>query len=81
VTTTPANGQGFKVGSLDVKGLYTPCHTQDSICWFVEDNGDKAVFTGDTLFHGGKCPRLGTDPGLPNTRAEKTQTDHCYLFS
>lgn len=54
MTKTPANGEGFKVGSLDVKGLYTPCHTQDSICWYVEDGGDKAVFTGDTLFHGGK---------------------------
>ncbi|KAB5563200.1 Las1-like protein [Coniochaeta sp. 2T2.1] len=53
VTKTPGNGEGFKIGSISVKGLYTPCHTQDSICWFMEDNGDKVVFTGDTLFHGG----------------------------
>ncbi|KAL7625407.1 Cytoplasmic glyoxalase II [Parahypoxylon ruwenzoriense] len=57
VTQTPANGEGFKLGSLAVKGLYTPCHTQDSICWFVQDGDDKAVFTGDTLFHGG-CGRF-----------------------
>jgi glyoxylase-like metal-dependent hydrolase (beta-lactamase superfamily II) len=54
VTKTPGNGEGFKIGSIDVRGLYTPCHTQDSICWFMEDGSDKVVFTGDTLFHGGE---------------------------
>lgn len=53
VTTTPADGDGFPLGSIKVKGLYTPCHTQDSICWFMQDGDDKVVFTGDTLFHGG----------------------------
>ncbi|KAI0123005.1 hydroxyacylglutathione hydrolase [Xylariales sp. AK1849] len=53
VTQTPPNGEGFKLGSITVKGLYTPCHTQDSISWFMQDGDDKAVFTGDTLFHGG----------------------------
>ncbi len=63
VTTTPADGEGFRLGSIAVKGLYTPCHTQDSICWFVQDGEDKAVFTGDTLFHGGKY--LFIPPLLP----------------
>ncbi|KAI1805475.1 Las1-domain-containing protein [Daldinia bambusicola] len=57
VTQTPDNGKEFKIGNIDVKGLYTPCHTQDSICWYVKDGDDKAVFTGDTLFHGG-CGRF-----------------------
>ncbi|KAF3064157.1 putative hydroxyacylglutathione hydrolase C13B11.03c [Daldinia childiae] len=57
VTQTPENGKVFKLGSIDVKGLYTPCHTQDSICWYVKDGDDKAVFTGDTLFHAG-CGRF-----------------------
>ncbi|KAI1377414.1 Las1-domain-containing protein [Hypoxylon crocopeplum] len=57
VTQTPANGEGFKLGSIAIKGLYTPCHTQDSICWFAQDGDDKVVFTGDTLFHGG-CGRF-----------------------
>ena len=37
--------------------LHTPCHTQDSICWFLEDDAtdERVVFTGDTLFIGGKC--------------------------
>lgn len=54
VTQTPANGEGFKIGSIAVKALYTPCHTQDSICWYMQDGDEKVVFTGDTLFHGGK---------------------------
>jgi hydroxyacylglutathione hydrolase len=57
VTKTPANGETFNIGSISVKALYTPCHTQDSICWFMQDGEDKVVFTGDTLFHGG-CGRF-----------------------
>jgi len=37
--------------------LATPCHTQDSICYYVTDKADSSfpggVFTGDTLFIGG----------------------------
>ncbi|KAH0342427.1 Metallo-hydrolase/oxidoreductase, partial [Aureobasidium melanogenum] len=54
VTKTPAHGETFNVGDIKVKALHTPCHTQDSICYLFEDGNDKAVFTGDTLFIGGK---------------------------
>ncbi|KAI0514458.1 Las1-domain-containing protein [Xylaria bambusicola] len=57
VTKTPGDGESWSIGSIAVKGVYTPCHTQDSICWFMQDGDDKAVFTGDTLFHGG-CGRF-----------------------
>lgn len=53
MTETPPNGSGFKLGDIAVKGLYTPCHTQDSICWFLQDGDQRVVFTGDTLFHAG----------------------------
>lgn len=46
--------------SIQVTGHATPCHTQDSICFFLEDKQDankKAVFTGDTLFISG-CGRF-----------------------
>lgn len=44
----------FKIGeNITVKALHTPCHTQDSICYYVQDGDEKAVFTGDTLFHAG----------------------------
>lgn len=47
-------GEGIKVTAL-----HTPCHTQDSICYLLEDEakGERAVFTGDTLFVGA-CGRF-----------------------
>ncbi|CAM1508402.1 Fc.00g052500.m01.CDS01 [Cosmosporella sp. VM-42] len=57
VTKTPGHGETFKLGSISIKGVHTPCHTQDSICYFMEDGDQKAVFTGDTLFIGG-CGRF-----------------------
>ncbi|KAK0735469.1 beta-lactamase-like protein [Apiosordaria backusii] len=60
VTKTPAHGETFTIGeNIKVKALHTPCHTQDSICYLMEDGstGDKVVFTGDTLFIGG-CGRF-----------------------
>jgi len=58
VTHKLADGEVFKVGEdINIKALHTPCHTQDSICYFVQDKEDKAVFTGDTLFIAG-CGRF-----------------------
>jgi hydroxyacylglutathione hydrolase len=54
VTKTPAHGEEFKIGErISVKALHTPCHTQDSICYFMQDGDQRVVFTGDTLFIGG----------------------------
>lgn len=45
----------FKIGErISVKALHTPCHTQDSICFFMQDGEQRVVFTGDTLFIGGE---------------------------
>lgn len=58
VTRTPKHGEKFKIGdAIQVTALHTPCHTQDSICWYLQDGNEKAVFTGDTLFIGG-CGRF-----------------------
>ncbi|KAI7359331.1 P-loop containing nucleoside triphosphate hydrolase protein [Hortaea werneckii] len=57
VSKTPAHNEEFSVGNIKVKALHTPCHTQDSICFFFEDGNERAVFTGDTLFIGG-CGRF-----------------------
>ncbi|GAA5880427.1 hypothetical protein JCM1840_007694 [Sporobolomyces johnsonii] len=53
------HGDKFKIGSLDVTAVATPCHTQDHICYFVEDKAknERVVFTGDTLFVSG-CGRF-----------------------
>lgn len=58
VSETPAHNSTFKIGEgIKVTALHTPCHTQDSICYYMEDGNDRAVFTGDTLFIGG-CGRF-----------------------
>lgn len=55
VTKTPKHEETFKIGQkVSVKALHTPCHTKDSICWLMEDGNERVVFTGDTLFIGGK---------------------------
>ena len=60
VTQTPSHNSTFKIGQdIEVTALHTPCHTQDSICWYMRDlkTDEKVVFTGDTLFIGG-CGRF-----------------------
>lgn len=56
VTKIPAHGEEFKIGDrISVKALHTPCHTQDSVCYYMQDGDQRVVFTGDTLFIGGMC--------------------------
>lgn len=69
VTHIVKNGETFPLqpgSSITVRAISTPCHTQDSICYFLEDTKDtqtqdgsprRAVFTGDTLFISG-CGRF-----------------------
>lgn len=47
-----------QLGELTIRCLFTPCHTSGHICYYLESaNGERAVFTGDTLFQGG-CGRF-----------------------
>ncbi|KAJ1546394.1 hypothetical protein HK096_005120 [Nowakowskiella sp. JEL0078] len=45
--------------SIKITPLFTPCHTTDSVSYYVQDNvtGEGVVFTGDTLFIAG-CGRF-----------------------
>lgn len=73
VSRTPKNGEKFKIGEkISVTPLYTPCHTQDSICYFCEDGNEKAVFTGDTLFVGGCGKFFEGSPAEMNTALNET---------
>ena len=61
------DGDILTIGRLKIKALYTPGHTNDSICYAVYDsmksNDLMMVFTGDTLFVGdvGRTDLLGLD--------------------
>ncbi|CCE86183.1 Piso0_005839 [Millerozyma farinosa CBS 7064] len=60
VTYTPSHKEVIDFGdNISITALHTPCHTQDSICYFAQDSatGEKVVFTGDTLFTSG-CGRF-----------------------
>ena len=63
-------GDQVKIGNLNILCLFTPCHTTGHICYYVtdNDNGSKAVFTGDTLFLGG-CGRFFEGDGAQMNEA------------
>ncbi|SCU85626.1 LAME_0D02102g1_1 [Lachancea meyersii CBS 8951] len=58
-TQIPKHLQEYTLGDLKIRCIRTPCHTQDSVCYYVRDpnTGEKAIFTGDTLFIAG-CGRF-----------------------
>jgi len=71
VSKTPSHGSTFSIGkNIQVTALHTPCHTQDSICWFMEDKttDERVVFTGDTLFIGG-CGKFFEGNGTEMNKA------------
>lgn len=60
VTYTPSHEEIIDLGDdLTITALHTPCHTQDSVCYYVVDgkSNERAIFTGDTLFISG-CGRF-----------------------
>ncbi|RAW27502.1 hypothetical protein PC110_g16115 [Phytophthora cactorum] len=52
-TQSVTDGDVAKLGDLNVKVYYTPCHTRDHVLYHCQD----ALFTGDTLFIAG-CGRF-----------------------
>jgi hydroxyacylglutathione hydrolase len=61
------DGDSLQIGNLKIKTLYTPGHTNDSLCYVVHEKGNMKtplmVFTGDTLFAAdvGRTDLLGKD--------------------
>ena len=51
-------GDVVKVGDMEFKVMFTPGHTEGSICFICED----AIFSGDTLFQG-SCGRTDLETG------------------
>ena len=47
-----ADGSEAYLCGLKITVLHTPGHTAGSVCYLVEDEGQQALFTGDTLFCG-----------------------------
>lgn len=56
LTHKVVHGQELKFGGINVRCLFTPCHTSGHMCFFIwEDEcpDAPALFSGDTLFVGG----------------------------
>ncbi|KAI8081616.1 hydroxyacylglutathione hydrolase [Halteromyces radiatus] len=47
----------IKIGDLKIQPFLTRGHTMDHVCYYVQDEDEKAVFTGDCLFSSG-CGRF-----------------------
>ncbi len=71
-----ADGDALNVGSIKIKALQTPGHTNESLCYVTfpsEGNESLTVFSGDTLFAGS----VGrTD--LNGKTAQQTQAEKLY---
>ena len=48
-----SDGETIHVAGLTICCIQTPGHTMGHICYYIEHEGDRCVFTGDTLFVGG----------------------------
>jgi len=48
------DGEEFKIGKIKIKAIHTPGHTPESTTYLLidENQKEKAIFTGDTLFIG-----------------------------
>jgi len=63
----------LNLGNLGIEALYTPGHTNDSLCYVISEvNGNEAtmVFTGDTLFVGdvGRTDLYGPEAQIGQVR-------------
>ncbi|SSD59671.1 related to Hydroxyacylglutathione hydrolase, cytoplasmic isozyme [Saccharomycodes ludwigii] len=62
----PKDKEWFTLGeNIMIKAIRTPCHTQDSVCYYFWDKVEDqyAIFTGDTLFTCG-CGRFFEGDGF-----------------
>ena len=56
-----ADGDTFEVGSLSVRAMLSPGHSEFDTCYFVTTAaGHVSLFTGDTVFAGGRISMLNT---------------------
>jgi hydroxyacylglutathione hydrolase len=56
-----ADDESIRVGHLRLRAIYTPGHSAGGVCYWVEGRERSYLFTGDTLFFGGKVLVLSSD--------------------
>jgi glyoxylase-like metal-dependent hydrolase (beta-lactamase superfamily II) len=72
-----SDGQEVPVGRLQVRAIRTPGHSAGGLCFWVRGEERTYLFTGDTLFFGGKVLTLATEdcsvPALRDSIARLVQ--------
>lgn len=53
-----SDGETMQVGNITVKAMETPGHTHGSTCYYLEQDGKKMLFCGDTVFYRGQISLL-----------------------
>jgi glyoxylase-like metal-dependent hydrolase (beta-lactamase superfamily II) len=67
------DGDELPVGDLTVRALATPGHADGHFCFLVDVDGQRALFTGDLLFYGGKVLLLNTAECRPHRCAQSLE--------
>lgn len=88
-----ADGDTLNIGSTKIKALYTPGHTNESLCYLAYGSGNNEplmIFSGDTLFSGsvgrtdlyGKTAKSAQAEKLYNSLYEKLLPlgDHVLVY-
>jgi len=57
MTQKVGNGDHVAIGNIKVDVFFTPCHTSGHVLYLAKQDGEEAIFTGDTLFVAG-CGRF-----------------------
>ena len=72
ITHMVDEGDAVRIGNLEARFLFIPCHTSGHIAAYFE--AEKSIFTGDTLFMAG-CGRLfeGTASDMHNNMVKLMQ--------
>lgn len=72
IDKTLNDGDEIRLGSKTFKVIASPGHSHGSICLYCEEDG--VLFTGDTIFAGGRYGRTDFDQSSPEEMLESLQT-------
>jgi hydroxyacylglutathione hydrolase len=74
------DGELVKLGNLGLAMIHTQGHTFDSTCMLLEDEGKRALFTGDYVFYAGKIGLLNLEGcNLDDYRRDILKLEHLNI--
>ncbi|MBI4551319.1 MAG: MBL fold metallo-hydrolase [Candidatus Latescibacteria bacterium] len=55
------DGDRLVIGAIELQAIHVQGHTKDSICFLMSEDGNRALFSGDTVFYGGRIGLLNME--------------------